>query len=164
MKPFISAMLVSALLFAGGCAIRIGKTMEAPMQPMSYNAELKMEFDAAIEHVTAALKEEGFGIISRIDMHTTFKEKIDKEIPPHTILGACNPVLAHKAVTAVPEASLMLPCNVTVQQEGDVVVVRIANPDMMMSAAGLEDNSVLREVGAEADERLKRVAAKLNSR
>ena len=133
------------------------------MEHMSYDAELKLEFDAAIERVTAALKKEGFGIISRIDMHTTFKEKIDKEIPPHTILGACNPVLAHKAVTAMPEASLMLPCNVTVRQEGDGVVVRIVSPEAMMATAGLDDNPAVKEVGADANIRLKRVAESLNS-
>ena len=130
---------------------------------ISYNATLGGGFDAAIERVTTALKEEGFGIISRIDMHTTFKEKIDKEIPPHTILGACNPVLAHKAVTALPEASLMLPCNVTVQQEGDSIVVRIVSPEAMMSTAGLNDNPAVKEVGEDANERLKRVAESLNN-
>ena len=132
------------------------------METLSYNAELKTGFDEAIEQVTEALKEEGFGIISRIDMHTTFKEKIDKEIPPHTILGACNPGLAHKAVTALPEASLMLPCNVTVQQEGDGVVVRIVSPEAMMATAGLDDNPAVKEVGEEANVRLLRVAEALN--
>jgi uncharacterized protein (DUF302 family) len=132
------------------------------LDPISYNAELNSGFDDAIDQLTAALKEEGFGIISRIDMHTTLKEKIDKDIPPHTILGACNPVLAHKAVTAMKEASLMLPCNVTVQQEGDKVVVRIVNPEAMMSSAGLDENSAVKEVGTEANDRLKRVAASLN--
>ena len=133
------------------------------MNDISYDARLDTDFDSAIGRVTAALKEEGFGIISRIDMHTTFKEKIDKEIPPHTILGACNPVLAHKAVTALPQASLMLPCNVTVQQEADGIVVRIVSPEAMMSTAGLDDNPVVREVGAEANIRMKRVADSLNS-
>jgi uncharacterized protein (DUF302 family) len=133
------------------------------MDPISYNAELNAGFDDAIEQVTAALKAEGFGIISRIDMHTTFKEKIDKDIPPHTILGACNPVLAHKAVTAMAEASLMLPCNVTVQQEGDKVVVRIVNPEAIMSSAGLDKNVSVKEVGTEANDRLKRAAESFNS-
>ena len=132
------------------------------MEYMSYNAELKTDFDSAIGQVTAALKKEEFGIISRIDMHTTFKEKIDKEIPPHTILGACNPKLAYTAVTAMPEASLMLPCNVTVQQEGDRIVVRITNPTAMMQAAGLDDQPALKEVAIEADVRLQRVAESLN--
>ena len=130
---------------------------------ISYNATLQTGFDEAIEQVTSALKEEGFGIISRIDMHTTFKEKIDKEIPPHTILGACNPVLAHKAVTALPEASLMLPCNVTVQLEQEGVVVRIVRPDAMMESVGLEANPAVKAVGDEANERLKRVAESLNN-
>ena len=131
------------------------------MEPMSYDAELAMNFDQAIDRVTAALKAEGFGVISRIDMHTTLKEKIDKEIPPHTILGACNPGLAHKAVSTMPEASLMLPCNVTVQQEGEVIVIRIVSPEAMMAAAGLSDNPVIKEVGDEANSRLKRVAESL---
>jgi uncharacterized protein (DUF302 family) len=133
------------------------------MKPMSYNAELKTDFDSAIEQVTAALKEEGFGIISRIDMHTTFKEKIDKDIPPHTILGACNPGLAHKAVTALPEASLMLPCNVTVQEQEDhKIKVRIVSPEIMMATAGLDEDPDVKEVGEEADIRLRRVAESLN--
>ena len=132
------------------------------MEPMSYDAELSMTFDRAIGQVTAALQAEGFGVISRIDMHTTLKEKIDKEIPPHTILGACNPALAHKAVSTLPEASLMLPCNVTIQQEGDVVVVRVVSPEAMMAAAGLSDNPVIKEVGDEANIRLKRVAESLS--
>ena len=131
------------------------------MEPMSYDAELAMNFDQAIDRVTEALKAEGFGVISRIDMHTTLKEKIDKEIPPHAILGACNPALAHKAVSTMPEASLMLPCNVTVQQEGDVIVIRIVSPEAMMAAAGLSDNPVIKEVGDEANTRLKRVAESL---
>ena len=133
------------------------------MEPMSYDAALKTDFDTAIEQLTAALKEEGFGIISRIDMHSTFKEKLYKEIQPHSILGACNPMLAYTAVTALPEASLMLPCNVTVQQEDDRVMVRITNPVAMMTAAGLDGQAAVKEVVVEADTRLKRVAESLNS-
>jgi uncharacterized protein (DUF302 family) len=134
------------------------------MENLSYNAELSTSFDEAIEQVTDALKTEGFGIISRIDMHTTFKEKLDIDMPPHTILGACNPKLAHKAVTAMPEASLMLPCNVTVQQLDDqVAIVRIVSPEVMMAGAGLDDNPDIKEVGTEANVRLKRVANALNT-
>jgi uncharacterized protein (DUF302 family) len=133
------------------------------MEEMSYNATLNIGFDEAIQQVTVALKEEGFGIISRIDLHATFKEKIDKEIAPHVILGACNPTLAYTAVTAMPEASLMLPCNVTVQQEDDIVAVRITNPVAMVQAAGLDDRQDVKEMAVEADTRLKRVAELLKN-
>jgi uncharacterized protein (DUF302 family) len=133
------------------------------MKSMSYDAELHTDFNTAVEQVTAALKDEGFGIISRIDMHTTFKEKIDKDIPPHIILGACNPDLAYKAVTALPEASLMLPCNVTLQQEGESVVVRVMSPETMMAMAGFDEYPAVNQVGIEADARLRRVAASLGN-
>ena len=163
MKTILLNALPAILILATGCTTSHLEHKENAMEPISYNATLDMDFDDAIEEVTQALKNEGFGIISRIDMHTTFKQKIDRDIPPHTILGACNPVLAHKAVTAMPEASLMLPCNVTVQAEGDAVVVRIVSPEAMMAAAGMDDNPVLQEVGNEANVRLKRVAYSLNN-
>ena len=163
MKTRLASLAITTLLFAGGCTTNNVIVGEAGMEPMSYDAKLHADFDTAIEQVTAALKDEGFGIISRIDMHTTFKEKIDKEIPPHTILGACNPKLAYTAVTAMPEASLMLPCNVTVQQEGDLVVVRITNPIAVLDATGLDDRQAVKEVAVEADTRLKRVAESLKN-
>ena len=115
---------------------------------LSYNAELAVGFDRAIEQVTAALKTEGFGIVSRIDMHTTFKKKLGLDTSPHTILGACNPELA-----------LMLPCNVTLQQlEAQRVIVRLVNPMTMMTVGAFQDSAALREVGEHADAAFRRVA------
>ena len=157
-----TALALTAVLLAGGCATA-GKQEAAPVEPLSYDAELNASFDDSIERVTAALKAEGFGIISRIDLHSTFKAKLDVDMPPHTILGACNPKLAYKAVTAMPEAAMMLPCNVTVQQlDEQRVIVRIVSPEVIMSGSGLDGEPAVEQVGAEANERLKRVAAALS--
>jgi uncharacterized protein (DUF302 family) len=159
------AGLVIATLLVGSTEARSEKEKETDMETMSYNAELQVGFDEAIDRVTAALKAEQFGVISRIDLHATFKEKLGVDMPPHTILGACNPKLAHKAVSSSPEASLMLPCNVTVQQVGENrVMVRIVSPEAVMSGAGLDKDPVIREVGLEADARLKRVAKALGGK
>jgi len=131
-------------------------------ESLSIDVELSSGFDDAVETVTAALKEEGFGVLTRIDVHTTFKEKLDVDFRPYTILGACNPALANKALTVHPEAGLLLPCNVTVEQApGGGSLVRIINARQMMQAAGLDANPALLEVGIEAGERLERVAASL---
>ena len=135
------------------------------MDAITYDVELPLGFDEAIGRVTEALKAEQFGIISRIDLHATFKEKLDVDGLPHTILGACNPTLAHKAVSTMPEAAVMLPCNVTVQAIGeDRSIVRIVSPAAVMAGAGLEKDPVVREVGDEAEAKLKRVAEALAAR
>jgi len=85
------------------------------MNTMTFDVDLPLGFDDTIQQVEAALKAEQFGIISRIDLHATFKQKLNVDGLPHTILGACNPKLAHKAVSTMPAAAVMLPCNVTVQ-------------------------------------------------
>lgn len=132
------------------------------MNEMSFNVELSIPFDQAIERVTEALKTEEFGVLTRIDLHNAFKEKLGETFRPYVILGACNPKLAHKAVSIRPEVGLFLPCNVMVEQLGENrIKVSILNPDSMMQAAGLDSDSTLKEVGAEAGERLKRVAQAL---
>lgn len=81
-------------------------------------AKLQLPFDEAIARTEAALRSEGFGVISRIDIQQTLKSKIDVEFRPYTILGACNPTLAHEALQLEDKVGLMLPCNVVVQQSG----------------------------------------------
>jgi len=129
---------------------------------MSYyiSARLKVPFDDAIARAEAALKTEGFGVISRIDIQQTLKSKIDVDFRPYTILGACNPTLAHEALQLEDKVGLMLPCNVIVQQSdsGEVEVAAIdpvasmqaiSNPELVKAA------EVVREKLARAIDRLR---------
>jgi uncharacterized protein (DUF302 family) len=132
------------------------------MSDLSLNVELAASLAEAIERVTAALKVEGFGVLTRADIQTAFKEKIGKDFRPYVILGACNPALAHEALSSRPEAGLLLPCNVVVEEmTPGRCLVRIVNAGEMMQMAGFGSDPVLSRVGQDADERLKRVAAQL---
>jgi len=133
------------------------------MSEMAYEVLLHSSFDQTVEKVIEELKKEGFGVLTRIDVHDTLKKKLDVEFRPYSILGACNPVLAHKALSNRPDAGLMLPCNVVVEENEDGILVRIVDPAMMMQAGGLSGDPVLQEVGGEAEKRLKRVAAALGN-
>ena len=112
----------------------------------------------ALERVTAALKAEGFGILTQIDVKDTLKKKLDVEFRQYLILGACNPSLAHRALTSDPHVGLLLPCNVVIQESGDGVIVSIADPRAMFTVS---ENPALVPVVDEADQRLRRVAAAL---
>ena len=115
--------------------------------------------------VTAALKEQGFGVLTEIDMRTAFKEKIGADFRPYTILGACNPPLAHAALTAEPLMGLMLPCNVTVEAAaGGGSIVRFVNPDAMLGMGSLGEHPALGQVAADAKARLERVVAALTQK
>jgi uncharacterized protein (DUF302 family) len=135
-------------------------------EPIAFEVALPGDYDRALERVTAALKAEGFGILTRIDVHTTLKEKIDVEFRPYAILGACNPPLAHRALSHNAEVGLLLPCNVTVEAapSGKGCIVRIADPKMMMSAGQFGDDPTLAAVAQDARDRLTRVAAALRGR
>lgn len=130
---------------------------------LGFEIRLSESYDRAVERVTAALKAEGFGILTRIDVHTTLKEKIGVEFRPYTILGACNPPLAHRALTHRAEVGLLLPCNVTVEAApaGAGSIVRIGDPDVMLAVGGLDAEPPLRAVATEARERLQRTVAAL---
>lgn len=130
---------------------------------LAFEVKLTTPYDRAIELVTAALKAEGFGVLTRIDVHTTLKEKIGEDFRPYTILGACNPTLAHRAVSHCAEAGLLLPCNVTVEADGKGSVVRIADPDVMLSVGGMDQDPALHSVATEARVRLSRVAEALSA-
>jgi uncharacterized protein (DUF302 family) len=128
-------------------------------QSLGFEVTLDKPFDQAVEAVTAALKTEGFGILTKIDVKATIKEKLGEDFRPYVILGACNPPLAHKALTHAPEVGMMLPCNVTVEatpQGGSLV--RIADPDMMLGVGELGKDTTLRGIASQARERLKRVS------
>jgi uncharacterized protein (DUF302 family) len=131
---------------------------------MAYEVLLKSPYNQSLERVIAALKAEGFGVLSRINIHDAFKEKLGVDFRPYTILGACNPPLAHKALSSRPDAGLLLPCNVIVEATAEgTTLVRIVDPAAMMRAGGFENDPVLKEVGGEAERRLRRVATALRS-
>lgn len=129
-----------------GFAPGIGKTVEMP-------------FETALERAREALQREGFGVLTRIDVQATLKEKLGAEVPPFVILGACNPPLAHRALEIEPQVGLLLPCNVVVRDlGGGKVRVEAINALAMMSlfpVAGLEP------VARQVNERLSRVVAAL---
>ena len=120
---------------------------------------LATDFDTAVRRTVEALKREGFGVLTQIDVKETLKTKLDVDFHPYLILGACNPPLAHRALVAAPEVGLLLPCNVTVAQlEDGRTAVSIIDPMAMLSVV---ENPTLEEVAAEAAEKLDRVAAAL---
>ncbi|MCZ6560840.1 MAG: DUF302 domain-containing protein [Gammaproteobacteria bacterium] len=130
---------------------------------MGFEIQMAAEQGEAIEQVTEALKAEGFGVLTRIDIDQAFREKIGAEFRPYTILGACNPQLAHAALTSQPEIGLMLPCNVTVEAADNGSLVRIVNPAIMMQMGDAGSNDTVSAVANDATERLQRVADALRA-
>jgi uncharacterized protein (DUF302 family) len=124
-----------------------------------FNARLKDSFENAIKRVTEALKTEGFGVLTEIDVQSTLKGKLGLDMRPYRILGACNPPLAHRAITADPDIGLLLPCNVVVRQEPDHTInVGFMDPVAVLK---LTDNPDIAEVAREVRARLERVRDRL---
>jgi uncharacterized protein (DUF302 family) len=133
-------------------------------EEIGFEVRIAQPYEVALEKVIASLKVEGFGVLTRIDVKETLKEKLDIEFRPYIILGACNPPLAHRALSQDSVAGLMLPCNVTVEEESQgKSIVRLANPEAMLTVGELESDPVLLEVAREARARLERVAEALLS-
>lgn len=128
-------------------------------EELGFEVRLNHPYPQALEKVIAALKAEGFGVLTSIDVRATFQEKLGEEFRPYTILGACNPPLAHRALTQDPVVGLLLPCNVTIEEDApDWSVVRFANPEAILTIGALQEDSTLNEVAREARARLERVA------
>ncbi len=119
---------------------------------------LSLPYAEAVERTKAALKEEGFGVLTEIDVQKTLKEKLGIDTESYVILGACNPPLAHRALSADPMVGLLLPCNVIVYQEGDRTVVSAIDPISMMSGV---QNDALEAVAKEVRPKLERAIRKL---
>jgi len=128
-------------------------------QALGFQVRLKTDFDTALARVTEALKTEGFGVLTEIDVKNTLKQKLDVDFRPYKILGACNPPLAYRALSAAPQVGMLLPCNVTVEQVDDeTALVSLIDPLVMMSVA---DHPDLTPVAEDARARLQRVVALL---
>lgn len=125
------------------------------------NVKMDTDFITALTRVTEALKVEGFGVLTEIDVKETMKNKLGLDFPPYKILGACNPSLSHRALTIAPEVGLLLPCNVTVRLLDDnTVEIALIDPLVML---GVITNPAVNEVAQEARVRLERVAAALKN-
>jgi uncharacterized protein (DUF302 family) len=112
---------------------------------------LDVDFARAVDRTRGALADQGFGVLTEIDVAATMKAKLGAEMPPHLILGACNPPLAHRALTLEPSIGLLLPCNVVVREVEDGVLVEAMDPDVMVRATG---NPELEPVARQARELL----------
>lgn len=129
------------------------------MPDYTFSRTLEAPLADAEERARAALSDEGFGVLTEIDVQATLKTKIDVEVPAYKILGACNPPLAHQAIQAEPQIGVMLPCNVVLRDLGDGTT-EVSAVDPVASMAAVE-NEGLEEIAAEVRERLRRVVEAL---
>ncbi len=124
------------------------------MAEYGISIKLGIPYEQAVAAVTEALKSEGFGVLTEIDVKETLKKKLDVDFRKYVILGACNPPLAHKALSTELEIGLLLPCNVIVYEEGDGAVVAAIDP---VAAMGVVGNPELESIAEQVNARLKRV-------
>jgi len=125
-----------------------------------FSTKVTGSFDDAIIQVTEALKVEGFGVLTEIDVKATLKKKIDVDRRPYTILGACNPVLANQAINADPDIGLLLPCNVLVrEEEDDSITIAFMDP---ASVLGLVDVDGVEVLAGQVREKLEKVKNSLS--
>ncbi|HEX5769610.1 MAG TPA: DUF302 domain-containing protein [Nocardioidaceae bacterium] len=129
---------------------------------MSYAISTTVEkpYAETVEAVKAALGEQGFGVLTEIDMQATLKKKLDVDIAPQVILGACRPPLAYQSLQAEPSIGLLLPCNVVVREADGGTVVEAVDPQTMVQ---MTDNGELQSVADEAKQRLEKALASLSA-
>ena len=135
-----------------------GERQPMPSNTYGFNVSIKRPFEQVVEETVAALKTEGFGVLTEINVKATLKKKIDVDVPQQMILGACNPGFAHQAMLAEPDIGLLLPCNVTVRETGDEVTVSAINPLKLLAVVGRDD---LLPVAMEVKEKLSNVMAQI---
>lgn len=125
-----------------------------------FSKKVSTSFDEAVENVTAALQEEGFGVLTEIDVKAVMKKKLDLDKRPYKILGACNPVLANQALSAEPDIGLLLPCNVVVREEEDAsVTVSFMDPSAVLQLVNRDE---VGNLAAQVKAKLERVRDALN--
>ncbi len=131
---------------------------------LGITVKVAADFATTVERTRAALKTEGFGVLTEIDVRAAFREKLARDFRPYLILGACNPLLAYRALSAEPRVGLLLPCNVTVEAQDDVTtIVRLVNPMSLLASSALEAPDEIRAVATDASARLVRVAEALSA-
>ena len=124
-----------------------------------FGKTVEMKYEQALERVTQELTKEGFGVLTEIDVAATLKKKLDKDIPPYKILGACNPQFAHQALEAEPQIGALLPCNVVVRNDlAGKTIVEIMDPLAVLQLTGRPEIAV---IAGEVRTRLERVLAAL---
>ncbi len=134
--------------------------MTAAVEQLAFGLrrESGLPFHQAVEAVREALKAQGFGVLTEIDVQATLKAKLGVDMPPYLILGACNPPLAHRALSANPEVGLLLPCNVVVRDTGRGIVVEAMDPEAAMS---IVKDAEVAQVAREARSKLEAALAAL---
>lgn len=135
---------------------------ERAPQPLGFEVELATGFTSAVQRVKDVLKQEGFGVLTEIDLKAAFHEKLGKQFRPYVILGACNPPLAYAAVSKDASVGLLLPCNVTVESAGELrTIVRLTDPAVLLGGVAASLGPQLAEVATDARARMLRAAAAL---
>jgi uncharacterized protein (DUF302 family) len=129
------------------------------MTSYALTTTINQDYDSVVDRVRSALTDQGFGILTEIDVRTTFKDKLDVDVPPQVILGACRPPLAYAALQAEPSIGLLLPCNVVVRSiDSETTAVEAVDPQTMVALTG---NSALQPVADDAAQRLTTALASL---
>ena len=132
--------------------------MTMPRRTYGFGQQINLPYEQAVEKTKAALKDEGFGVLCEIDVRQTMKDKLGIEFRPYVILGACNPPLAHLALSAELDLGLLLPCNVIVYEVSGGSMVQAVDPEALL---GLVDNPQLGPVAQDVKARLQRVIEKV---
>ncbi|MCB1754633.1 MAG: DUF302 domain-containing protein [Gammaproteobacteria bacterium] len=128
------------------------------MSDYTLSARLNLPIAEAVDRLTEVMKDIGLGIVSDIDVQKTIKNKLDQDIAPYRIIGACNPMLAKRLIEAAPQAGALLPCNVVAREVDGETFFDFMAPKPVL---GLETNPVAAEVANDADEKLRKVIAAL---
>ena len=128
------------------------------VRSLGLEARVELSFDEAVTRTKEGLKAEGFGVLTEIDLRGAFREKLNVEFRPYRILGACDPKLAHAAISVEPMVGLLLPCNVTVEASSDrQCTIRATDPIVLLQSAGLKLPAELQSMALQARARLERM-------